>query len=418
MATKSNRYAFDWWVVEKRILYLIVALFVVAGVAGGAALYVWKYGNPLANVGTGIKMAAGARFISFEGDVRVIRAATRETIVPGTDTELYPGDTVQTQASGRARVSMADGSTLVVRPNSTIIVRDNASADDGRKTNVHVVVDSGQMSVRTEQQPEGTNNVVETPKTTNKIGEQTGAIFGVNPEGTEEIRVNLGAIETSNRAGEKTILRGGEYVSVNPSGTISRPQKLLEMPLPSQPRDLERVFVGGNGSANVALKWLRPQSGSASFYRVEVATSPFFVSDGKVIERDQLASTEFTASDLRPGVYFWRVRATASTGQTSDWSEPKKFIIAARGSGSKVPVSNLTAELLGGNVYLIRGRAEPGTTIRVVGRETLVPSEGLFQLQTTAPPGTQEINIDAEDPLGNSSQYRLALSGRPARSGD
>jgi hypothetical protein len=363
-------------------------------------------------------MPAGARFISFEGDVRVIRAATRETIVPGTDTELYPGDTVQTQASGRARVSMADGSTLVVRPNSTIIVRDNASADDGKKTNVHVVVDSGQMSVRTEQQPEGTNNVVETPKTRNKIGEQTGAIFGVNPEGTEEIRVNLGAVETSNRAGEKTILRGGEYVSVNPSGTISRPQKLLEMPLPSHPRDLERVFVGGNGSATVALKWVRPQSGSASFYRVEVATSPFFVGDGKVIERDQLASTEFTASDLRPGVYFWRVRATAATGQISDWSDPQKFIIAARGTGSKVAVSNLTAELLGGNVYLIRGRAEPGTTIRVVGRETLVPAEGQFQLQTTAPPGTQEINIDAEDPRGNSSQYRLTLSGRATRSGD
>ena len=119
-------------------------------------------------------MPAGARFISFEGDVRVIRAATRETIVPSSDTELYPGDTVQTQASGRARIGMADGSTLVVRPNSTIIVRDNASADDGKKTNVHVVVDSGQMSVRTEQQPEGTNNVVETPKTNNKMGEQTG----------------------------------------------------------------------------------------------------------------------------------------------------------------------------------------------------------------------------------------------------
>lgn len=44
-----------------------------------------------------------ARFIAFEGDVRVIRAATRETITPGSDTELYPGDTVQTLASGRAR---------------------------------------------------------------------------------------------------------------------------------------------------------------------------------------------------------------------------------------------------------------------------------------------------------------------------
>src|SRR5207253_10685868 len=111
------------------------------------------------------------RLISFEGDVRIIRAATRETIAPGSDTELYPGDTVQTQASGRARISLADGSTLVVKPNSTIIVRDNARADDGKKTNVHVVVDSGQLSVRTEQQADGTTNVVETPKTKNTVGE-------------------------------------------------------------------------------------------------------------------------------------------------------------------------------------------------------------------------------------------------------
>lgn len=410
MSRKTGRFVFDWWVIQKRVVYLIIALAILCGLAGGGALYVWIYGNPLKNVGAGTKLPAGARFISFEGDVRVIRSATRETIVPGSNTELYPGDTVQTQATGRARVSMADGSTLVVRPNSTIIVRDNASADDGKKTNVHVVVDSGQMSVRTEQQPEGTNNVVETPKTKNKIGERTGASFGVNPEGTEEIRVNAGAIETTNQSGEKTTLHGGEYVSVNPSGTLSRPQKLLDVPLPSAPHDLERVVVGGNGSATLSLKWLRPQSGSAAFYRVEVATSPFFVADGKVIERDQLASTEFTVSDLRPGVYFWRVRATASTGQASDWSDPKKFIIATGGTGSRVPVSNLSAELLGGSVYIIRGRAEPGTTIRIAGRETLVPTEGSFQLQIAAPPGTPEINVEAEDPRGNSSQYRLSLA--------
>jgi hypothetical protein len=412
MSTKPPRIVFDWWVIEKRTIYLLIALAILCGLAGVSALYVWKYGNPLKNVGTGTKMPSGARFISFEGEVRVIRAATRETINPGSDTELYPGDTVQTQATGRARVSMADGSTLVIRPNSTIIVRDNASADDGKKTNVHVVVDSGQMYVRTEQQPEGANNVVETPKTKNKISGLTGASFGVNAEGTEDIRVTTGAIETTNRSGEKTTLHGGDYVYVNPSGTISRPQKLLDVPVPSEPRDLEKVFISGNGSANISLKWGKPQSGTAAFYRVEVATSPFFVSDGKVFERDQLASTEFMASDLRSGVYFWRVRATASSGQTSDWSEPQKFIIATRGTGSHVPVSNLVAELLGGSVYLIRGRSEPGTTIRIAGRETLVPTEGAFQLQITAPRGTQEIAVDAVDPQGNSTQYRLSLSAR------
>ena len=232
----------------------------------------------------------------------------------------------------------------------------------------------------------------------------------MNPEGTEEIRVNNGAIETTNRSGEKTTLHGGEYVSVNPSGTISRPQRLLDIPSPSEPRDLERVFVGDHGAANISLKWQRPQSGTAAFYRVEVATSPFFVADGKVIERDQLASNEFSASDLRPGTYFWRVRATASSGQTSDWSDPKKFIVAARGTGSQVAVSNLTAELLGGNVYLVRGHSEVGNTIRAAGRDTLVPTDGSFQLQITAAPGMQEIVVDAEDPRGNSSQYRLSLS--------
>ena len=415
MNTKTRRFVFDWWVIQKRVVYLLVALLILCGLSAGGALYVWKYGNPLRNVGAGVKPASGARFISFEGDVRVIRSATRETVVPGADTELYPGDTVQTQASGRARVSMADGSTLVVRPNSTIIVRDNASDDDGKKTNVHVVVDSGQMYVRTEQQPEGTTNLVETPKTSNKVGAQTGATFGVNPEGTEEIRVNTGVIETTNRSGVKTTLQGGQYVSVNPQGTLSAPQKLLDIPLPSLPHDLEKFFVDGNGSASISLKWLRPQSGTAGFYKVEVATSPFFVDGGKVIERDQLGSTEFTASDLRPGVYFWRVRAIASSGQTSDWSEPKKFMIATRGTGSRVPVSNLAAELLGGQIYLIRGRSEPGTTIRAAGREAIVPAEGAFQLQVTASPGTTEITIEAEDSRGNVTPYRLSLSARSGR---
>lgn len=393
------------------MIYLLIALALVCIFTAGGALYVWKFGNPLKNSRIGTKPPSGARFISYEGDVRVIRSATRETIVPGSDTELYPGDTVQTQATGRARVSMADGSTLVVRPNSTIIVRDNASEDDGKKSNVHVVVDSGQMYVRTELRPQGGINVVETPKMTNKLGEQTGAMFNVNPEGTEEIRVNVGAIEASNRAGEKATLHGGEYFQVNPSGVLSRPQKLLDVPLAAEPRDLEKVFVGGNGAANVSLKWLRPQSGTPAFYRVEVATSPFFVADGKVIERDQLASTEFTASDLRPGVYFWRVRAIAATGQTSDWNDPRKLIIATRGNGRRVPVSNLAAEYLGGRIYLVRGRSEPGTTIRIAGRETIVPTEGSFQLQITPPAGTKDIEIDAEDPRGNSTPYRLSLSG-------
>src|SRR5438270_11387921 len=121
MVTKS-RFGFDWWVVQKRAVYSMIFVLVLCGIAAGAALYVWKYGNPLKNIGTDLKLAAGARFISYEGEVRIIRASTRAMISASNETELYAGDTVQTGASGRARLSMADGSTLVVRPNSTIII--------------------------------------------------------------------------------------------------------------------------------------------------------------------------------------------------------------------------------------------------------------------------------------------------------
>src|SRR5262252_7104547 len=352
--TGAKHFDFDWWIIQKRAIYIGVVILGAAVVAGGFSLYVWKFGNPLRSVVAKSDVPAGARFMSFEGDVRVIRSATRQIIYANNDIQLYPGDTVQTQADGRARISMADGSTVVVRPNSTIIIRDNETADNGKRSNVHVVVDSGQMLVRTSEQSEDNKNIIETPKTQNQIAGQTNASFGVTPEGTEEIRVNSGTVQSANRLGERVQLQGGDYVAVNQSGTISKPQKLLDVPQPSQPRDLEKITAGNNGSAAVTLKWQKPQSGAAAYYRVEVATSPFFVQEGKVIERDQLSVTQFNASDLRLGSYFWRVRATAASGQTSDWSEPEKFyVIASGGNGSTVSVSNLTAVHLGGDVYLI-----------------------------------------------------------------
>ena len=178
------------------------------------------------------------------------------------------------------------------------------------------------MLVRTDQQAEGTKNVVETPKTQNEIAGQTAASFGVNPEGTEEIRVSTGLVDSVNRAGEKTTLQGGQYDSVNQSGTVSKPQRLLDVPRPSEPHDLEKVFADPNGSATVSMRWLRPQLGAPAFYRVEVATSPFFVPGGKVIERDQLVPR---IHGQRPasGSVLLADRARAASGQITTGANPR-----------------------------------------------------------------------------------------------
>ncbi|MCV4640124.1 hypothetical protein OFB62_32995, partial [Escherichia coli] len=68
-----------------------------------------------------------ARILSFEGDVRITRAATRETILVTKEIWVAAGDTIQTQADGKAIVQMVDGSVYTVRPNTTVIIRNNSS---------------------------------------------------------------------------------------------------------------------------------------------------------------------------------------------------------------------------------------------------------------------------------------------------
>jgi hypothetical protein len=411
MAMKISRFDYEWLIVPKRLIYIVIILVGLSLLAGGFGVYVWLHGNPFKGAASEIGAPTGARFVSFEGGVRVVRAETREVLLARADTRLFPGDIVQTEEDGRARITLADGSTLLVKPNSVITIAENTAAEDGKSTKVRVAVESGQVNVRTEHQPEGAQNIVGTQLTESRLNSETSASFDVREDKTEAIRVADGAVETSTRNGDVATIRDGEYVSVNQQGSIAQKEKLLDAPAPSAPRNLERVAARRGGSTSVPLRWQRPATGAAAHYRVEVATSPFFVAAGKVIERDQLQATEFTVDDLRQGNYFWRVRAMAQSGQASDWSEPQKFsVVAEGGTGLSVTVADVTVEYVAGQIYLVRGRTQPGNTVRCAGRETLAARDGLFQLQINAPRGTREVTVEAEDAQGNRNTARVPFT--------
>ena len=412
MVTKISRFDVEWWIVPKRLIYVAVTLAALSLAAGGAGAYLWFYGNPFKGAQDEAGLTAGARFDSFEGGVRVVRADTRETLVPRADTRLMPGDIVQTLEDGRARISLADGSTLLVKPNSVITIAENTAGEEGGRTKVRVAVESGQINVRTERQPEGASNIVRTQLTESSLQSDTSASFDVREDKTEAIRVSAGTVETSTRNGEQATLRNGEYVAVNPQGGIAQRERLLDVPSPTTPRNLERVAARKGGATSVLLRWQRPASGTPAHYRVEVATSPFFVPAGKVVERDQLPATEFTLDNLRQGNYFWRVRAMAQSGQASDWSDPQKFVVVTEGgTGETVSVSVAAVEYVGGSIYLLRGRTQPGNTVRCGGRETLSDGDGSFQLQINLPKGARDVVVEARDTLGNSNSVRVPFPG-------
>ncbi|MFN6964714.1 MAG: hypothetical protein ACK4S4_13235 [Pyrinomonadaceae bacterium] len=402
MGDKFQKYYIDWWNIRKSTIYLIVAAIVLPLAAGGIVWYAMRHNWFNAAVDNQAP-ANAARIISFEGDVRVTRAATRETIVVTKPSFVAAGDTIQTQADGRAVLQMVDGSIYTVRPNSTIVVRDNSSLFGG--TNVRVALDDGGLNVRTDQQAGKTENIVEMAESENKLLPQTDATFNADAQTNGgEIRISRGGVETS-VDGQTTTLNANEYAAIN-AGKLTARERLQAPPQQSAPANYAQIVDTTGAGANVNLSWQDIGGEAAGFY-LQVSRSPYFASDSILVDRAELSAREFRVGGLSPGTYYWRLRSTARSGQKTDWSEPWKFTILRSEGGRSIDVTEWRVENVGGSVYLVTGRTQPGLAVRSQGREVFAASDGSFRLQISSTSAVAPIELG--DDRGNRAGFILSL---------
>jgi hypothetical protein len=300
---------------------------------------------------------------------------------------------------------MIDGSTLSIRPNSTIVIRDSASIFGG--TNVRVVLDDGQINVRTQDQNEASANVIEVLESENRVLAQTDASFNINEQTNGgEIRISRGGVET-NVGGERVVVGENEFAAIN-NGKIAPKERLLDAPKPVAPTNSEQITA----ASDVSFRWQKPESNSAVGFYLQVSKSPFFVADAIIIERDNLTNQIFTLANLAPGTYYWRLRASAASGQTSDWGEPWKFTVVKSAASESLAGTDWQVEAVGGSIYLVSGRTQPGATVRIAGREVFAAANGSFRLQVSA--GSPNVTVEISDERGNRSRYGLNLNSARA----
>ncbi len=405
MESKYRKFYVEWWNIKKSTIYKLVAIFVFLGALTYGGWWVLKSNWLVAQPELADAPKDAAKVISFEGDVRIIRAATRETILVTRPTFISAGDTIQTQADGRARIQMIDGSVLSIRANSTVVIRDSNSLFGG--PNVRVTLDDGQINVRTEDQPENTQNVVEVRESENKINPQTDASFGINQQsGGGEIRISRGSIETT-VGGEKTVVKENEYAALDGS-RLANKEKLIAPPVHNSPSSNEQMVGSLSGAADLVFRWQSPDVTSVLTYSLQVAKLPSFAADSMVIERQGLTNPSFTLGGLLPGTYYWRVLASSNSGQASNWSEQWKFTIVKREGSTAIAASGWQVETLGGTVYRISGKTQPGATVRTQGKQTFATGDGSFLMQITSP--SQQTTVEISDDRGNRSSFVLNLS--------
>ncbi len=409
MENKYKKFYLEWFNIRKATVYKVVAVIALVSGSVGGGYWLWN-ANLLAAPSEEIGVPRdSARVLSYQGDVRIIRVSTRKTERVVNGMMVQAGDTIQTQSDGRCQVLMIDGSTLSIRPNSTVVIRDSSSLFGGKS--VRVKLDDGQIRVRTEDQPESTNNIVEVRESENKILAQTDASFDLNRQNERgEIRVTRGNIITESN-GVRTNIGGNQFASVN-KGNIASRETLLAAPSPEDPPSSAQIPVAGS-SRSVSFVWGRSSGAKDIKYHFQLSSSPFFVADKLLEDRTGLSDSRYGVAGLRVDNYFWRVRAVAGSGQRSEWSEPVRLTLYKPKASSAIEAGDWQVESLGGRLYRVIGRTEPGVRVRILGRETYSKYDGSFILQVST--SSSSVSVLLSDEKGNRGQYNLSL--RTGRSG-
>lgn len=403
MEKKYKKFYVDWWKIRRSTIYGLAALVIFSlGLFFGIR---WAIDNEwFTHAELGDIPKDAARIISFEGDVRITRAATRETVVVTKQMYAAAGDTIQTQADGRATVQMVDGSVYTVRPNSTVIIRDNSSLFGGR--NIRVALDDGQLNVRTEDQPDNTRNVVEMLDSETRLKAQTDASFNADARTQgSEIRISRGSVETT-VGGRSTTIKEDEYASLK-DGRIASRENLLRPPRTISPGNATQIADPTGRGVSVSFSWEPAEQGVIS-YHLQVARTSYFASDSMLIDRGSLSGREYRMTGLIPGSYYWRLKAVSRSGQASDWSEPARVNVIRSATNPNITVTGWGVERLGGDIYLVSGKTLPGLRIRYQGREALSGSDGSFRFQASTP--QSELSIEVADDQGNRAGFVISLS--------
>ena len=404
MESQYKKFYVEWWKIRKSTIWGVIAFLVVTSSVVYGVWWVWNYDWWSQQVVSDAPKDA-ARIISFEGDVRITRAATRETILVTKETFINAGDTIQTQADGRAVVQMIDGSVYSVRPNSTVVIRDSSSLFGGK--NVRVALDDGQINVRTDDQPENTKNVVEMMDSETQLRSQTDASFNADSYGQDgEIRISRGAVETT-IAGESQTLNANEFAAVR-DGNIASKEKLLLPPKPTSPGNMSQVVDGSGRGVNMAFTWQDESTIPVASYYVQIARTQYFSPDSMLVDRGSVTSRDFRLSQLTPGTYYWRLKTTSKSGQTSEWCEPWRFSVVKSEQNPAIEVVDWRVDNVAGNVFLVSGRTRPGLRVRALNRQAYTAGDGIFTLQVSTP--LSEVAIEfSDDYTGNRGGFVLSL---------
>jgi hypothetical protein len=224
---------------------------------------------------------------------------------------------VKTGPNARATIAMKDGSTVEVKPESTIkLAVMQFPAGGERQVKIEIlgggIVADVKKATQLGRFEASTRVAVASVRGTQfrlGVSEDSGARL-------ETLEGTVGVVPASNPSATPVEVGAGQGTLVSPDGRIEPPSALPGEPVPTSP-------LKGPIGADARLDW-QPVTGATS-YRVELARDADFLVDAKS------ASTEATTLSwpeaLAKGKWFWRVTALDTKGFSGPSSKIYAFTV-------------------------------------------------------------------------------------------
>lgn len=392
----------EWFIISARTVRFYV-FFVIAAVVLGSGCYWLYYRLQKASEESPQVSRQSARFIQIAGKVKVKRANMADFVAASEEMALESGDTIQTQSDAVARVQFVDGSSYTIKPDTTLVIKDNALMAD-KTTHVQVNVHVGTINLATQEQSNGSSNVVQTNSASARMGSYTEASVATGANGEQaDIRVSRGNAQIKTSSGQTFVAQANERLEFDLQGKLTKRTSLIPTPVLQAPENQQ--FLRQDISGNIRLVWNPVMQ--AKNYEVELATTPSF-GETVVASRPGIGAAEAQFSNLPIGTYYWRVRANDGR-EAGAFSEPFKFTLTRRSGTYELAITQVRHTSLGGSSYVIEGHTEPGARVKVGQVLAQVEPSGDFRAFITLSNKSREVLIEAQDRDGNIGRKQVRL---------
>jgi hypothetical protein len=338
-----------------------------------------------------------AHFISVQGRVEYRRGDGGSWQDARSRVVLYTGDHVKTAATGSAEIMFLDGTLYTARPNTQLIISRSRTAA-GAPGEQAIRMDYGWVNLNT---PSRSGGKVSTPEAEARVAGDSEATVSYDAASkTGRFAAFRGEMEVASAGGQARTVEELEQV-VQRQGRLAEPEPLPAAPALAGPEDNTELDL--ERTRELVLSW-EPVAGVEG-YALQVSRSHLFVDN--LIDVEGRETTRATLGLRGDGVFLWRVAAQGPGAAVGPWSSPRKFRVSAlrrgaAGGDREPPELELEQVKAYGSIFIVVGRAEPGSVVEINGEPVQVEANGSFTktIQVTKE-GWSFIEVRARDADGN-----------------